>query len=92
MRSGKIDMGFRFDAVPLKTVPRTWAAQFHAPGHGVRFVRDGNGAFVRHESEEAARAAALDAMMLALNGRVRGPVRGKAQRVMSRSRGGVVFA
>lgn len=92
MKPPRVEIGFRFDAVPLRTSPTTWAAQFHAPGHGVQFVRDDAGAYVRYRTAESAKAAALDAMMRAINGRARSRVKGEPMRVRSRSRGLVLFA
>jgi len=72
-----------YAAIPHRFRPGYFHARYHAPTVGVRWVRDQYMAPAIYSSREAAENAARDAYFLAVNGKRRDPVSGKA-RVVNR--------
>ena len=73
-------------AVPHRYERGKWMGQFHAPGLGIRWVRDSAGIPIVYDSPEAAYEAACKAYKRAINGPKRPPVEGKPRFVNARAR------
>ncbi len=79
-------IAYGFAASPHPHRKRAWLATFWGPGIGTRHVREADGRKRAYPCEESAGRAAMDAMILALNGKRRDPVSGRPMSVNRKAR------